>query len=86
MEYERTSFWWGFAGGALAAYTFVFLFIAVIAFMASIGLINVSLFLAIFSGIFTLLIIFGKVLGSKALKEEVKTSIPRRKRSKKGVR
>ncbi len=84
MEYERTSFWWGFAGGALAAYTFVFLFITEIAFMASIGLVNVSLFLAIFSGIFALLILFGKVIGGKARKEVMQTSP--RKRSKKGVR
>lgn len=84
MEYERTSFWWGFAGGALAAYTFVFLFIAAIAFMASIGLMNVSLFLAIFSGIFTLLILFGKVIGGKARKEEIQASPG--KRSKKGIR
>ena len=81
MEYERTSFWWGFAGGALAAYTFVFLVIAVIAFMAGLNLKDVAIFFAVISGIFALLISFGKVLSSRST-GEVRVS----RRTKKGLR
>ncbi len=80
MEYERKSFWWGFAGGALAAYTFVFLIITTIGFMTGLKFKDTALFLAVISGIFTLLILFGKVIDTTQV-------IPsNRTRSKKGVR
>lgn len=63
MKYEKKSFWWGFAGGASAAYAFVFLVIFTIAIALGLPLSSISLLLVLISGIFAILIIFGRVVG-----------------------